>query len=45
MICRDLKRNEGKKGYYPKQAQIKAVKFRKKSRKDDENDGSLDFSE
>jgi transposase, IS30 family len=25
-VCRELKRNRGKKGYFPKQAQIKADK-------------------
>jgi len=32
-ICRELKRNKGKKGYRPKQAQIKAVKRRKEAAK------------
>ena len=32
-ICRELKRNKGKKGYRPKQAQIKADKRRKQAAK------------
>jgi IS30 family transposase len=32
-ICRELKRNKGKKGYRPKQAQIKAVRRRKEAAK------------
>jgi IS30 family transposase len=32
-ICRELKRNKGKKGYHPKQAQIKADKRRKQAAK------------
>jgi len=30
-VCRELKRNRGKKGYFPKQAQIKADKRRKQA--------------
>jgi IS30 family transposase len=32
-ICREMQRNKGKKGYRPKQAQIKAVKRRKEAAK------------
>ena len=32
-ICRELKRNKGKKGYRPRQAQIKAVKRRREAAK------------
>ena len=32
-VCRELKRNRGKKGYFPKQAQIKANKRRKQAGK------------
>lgn len=31
-LCRELKRNRGKAGYFPKQAQIKADKRRKQPR-------------
>ncbi len=32
-MCRELKRNRGKKGYFPKQAQIKADKRRAQAAK------------
>ena len=44
-ISRELTRNEGKKGYRPKQAQIKADNRKKTSCKSPENDASVDSSD
>jgi IS30 family transposase len=44
-ISRELQRNQGKKGYRPKQAQIKVDNRKKTSRKSLEDDASSDTSD
>ena len=44
-ISRELTRNQGKKGYRPKQAQIKADNRKKTSRKSPEDDANPDCAD